>query len=328
MSNNLQVKATKSVWSVPTTVGALLLFTIMQIVSKDLWSQSDPSNILSLFPHISDMLNISLLAVVALIGGTLAHLLVGKFNLIRENSLLPFLFFVVMSLQFILPTTELGTGIAVLFSIGSYFFLFSSYALKNSQRLLFNNALLISIASLFNAQLIFILPIFAPALFMMRIVSSRNLLAILFGLIAPYIVALSIYIKNDTLPIWIERINQVLLFDWISIEDLLTQTALNQIFTISIVTSAIIGGMNTFQQDKVKSRSCYQFLMIMFYYAEFIRFSHYNDAEMFGWIANFAGALLLAHYFTLNRNRVTSILFSIIIIAYILLACYNNIFSV
>ncbi|MGL4993206.1 MAG: hypothetical protein ACRC6R_03580 [Bacteroidales bacterium] len=323
MSNSLQVKAIKSVWSVPTTVGALLLFTILQIVSKGLWYEGFFLN----FTYMSDMLNVFLLALVALIGGTLAHLLVGNFNLIRENTLLPFMFFVLMSLQFIIPTTELVTGIAVLFSIGSYFFLFSSYALKNSQRLLFNNALLISIASLFNPQLIFILPIFAPALFMMRIVSSANLLAILFGLIAPYIVALSIYVNSDTFPLWLERITQVIIFDWIALEDLFTQIALNQLFTISIVTAAIIGGMSTFQQDKVKSRSCYQFLMIVFYYAEFIRFSHYSDAEMFGWIANFAGALLLSHYFTLNRSKLTSILFSIVVLAYILLAGYNNILS-
>lgn len=320
--NNLQVNATKSIWSVPITVGALLLFTLLQITLQGVWNQPISFDLSSIPPHFSELPTMLLLTLFTLAAATLAHRLVDNFNLIRENSSLPFLFFVLMSLQFITPTTELGTGIAMLFSIGSYFFLFSSYGLNYSQRLLFNNALLISIASLFDLQLIFLLPLFAPALFLMRIVNFKNLLAILFGLIAPYVIVIPLAIRGNKAELWLEHFHQLFQFDWISPESLYSATAYNQLFTLLVVTSTLIGGLLTFQQDKVKSRSCYQFLIVVFYYAEFIRLSHYRDAEMFGWIANFAGALLLAHYFTLQRGKAQSILFTLILIGYLILASY------
>ncbi|MGL5787794.1 MAG: hypothetical protein ACRCX4_13410 [Bacteroidales bacterium] len=316
-------KIGKSQLTIPASIlllGIYLLADFLLSVPSDTLNIVQPvyglvANFISGLPFIW---NSTVLAVITLLIAFVLLQIIDMFSLIREKSTLPFLFFLVISLQYIGANISLSVVFSVLFMSLSYLFLLHSYQLEKSQRAIFNYALFYSIATLFCIDLLWLLPLLFIALFFMRIFTVKNVAAILFGISAPYIIAsFPYFIMDQSSRMW-EIFSSLTHFSFPDFSVWTYAEMAHSLLTLTLVliTAASLKFGTT--QDKVRVRSSYDFLLLTYFVLLAIAVFKGNALYPLHWSADFLAAYFIANYFTIKRGRLINYLFFIALLLYVL----------
>ncbi|MGL5318709.1 MAG: hypothetical protein ACRC9Q_08475 [Bacteroidales bacterium] len=316
-------KIIKSQLTVPLTILLSALYLVADLFllapAQTLHESRTVSGLVAhLLPPIPPVWNATALTLVALLAGFLLLQIIDQYSLIREKSTLPFVFLVAIGQLYIGLNVSIAS-VATMFFLGvSYLFLFYAYQLEKSQRALFNYALFFSVASLFCIDLLWLSPLLFVALISMRVFYPKNIPAILFGLIAPYIIALFPYFIQGRQAEILPQFQGMLTFQipdflsWSVVQYLHTGTTFGLILLTSL--SAKLG----LSQDKVRVRNSFDFLLLLFLSLSALSFFKPGAQVSLHWSADFVGAYFLANYFSTKKGTFVSYLFVITLFIYII----------
>lgn len=138
-----------------------------------------------------------LATLLVVIQGIMINLLVSKYRIAREISLLPGLFFVLLSSAFTEFLYLSPLILANTFYIIVLYELFSTYRKYNAAGAIFNIGLWIAVGSLFYFSYCFLLILGIIGLVMLRSFTFREVLMLVCGLIAPYLLTGTYYFVTD-----------------------------------------------------------------------------------------------------------------------------------
>lgn len=223
--------------------------------------------------------------------------------LIREKTLLPFLFYILFistNPDFLpLKSTSLGVFCLIL----AIYQLFTSYHSPAAQSNVYNTTLLIGIGSLLWIHLLWFLPLIWLGMYNFRILNTRTFLASLFGVGTVYwfLFGWCIWFRDFT-PFTIPfstlfKVRFLMtagigLLDWIGI------------LSVALLTGASAINIMTHEyEDTLRTRQFLSFLIAMTVWAFGLYFLYEQVSEEFLETACIPASILIAHFFTVMRGR-------------------------
>lgn len=224
--------------------------------------------------------------------------------LIREKTLLPFLFYVlfISTNPDFLPLKSTSVGVFCL--ILAIYQLFTSYHDLQAKSNAYNAALLIGIGSLLWIHILWFIPLFWVGMYNFRTLNLRTFLASLLGVGTVYwfLLGWCIWFADFT-PFTIPfatlfRLNLLMpagigLVDWIGI---LLMASLTTISAINIITHEY--------EDTLRTRQFLSFLILMAICTFAMYFLYEQASEEFLETACIPASILIAHFFTVMRGRI------------------------
>lgn len=224
--------------------------------------------------------------------------------LIREKTLLPFLFYVlfISTNPDFLPLKSTSVGVFCL--ILAIYQLFISYHEPQAKSNAYNAALLIGIGSLLWIHILWFIPLFWVGMYNFRTLNLRTFLASLLGVGTVYwfLLGWCIWFADFT-PFTIPfatlfRLNLLMpagigLVDWIGI---LLMASLTTISAINIITHEY--------EDTLRTRQFLSFLILMAICTFAMYFLYEQASEEFLETACIPASILIAHFFTVMRGRI------------------------
>lgn len=224
--------------------------------------------------------------------------------LIREKTLLPFLFYVlfISTNPDFLPLKSTSVGVFCL--ILAIYQLFTSYHEPQAKSNAYNAALLIGIGSLLWIHILWFIPLFWVGMYNFRTLNLRTFLASLLGVGTVYwfLLGWCIWFADFT-PFTIPfatlfRLNLLMpagigLVDWIGI---LLMASLTTISAINIITHEY--------EDTLRTRQFLSFLILMAICTFAMYFLYEQASEEFLETACIPASILIAHFFTVMRGRI------------------------
>ena len=240
-----------------------------------------------------------------MIGGAfLLHRANYALALIREKTMLPFLFYILFISTnpdfFPFKSTSLGVFCLIL----AIYELFTSYHDPDSRSKAFNASLLIGIGSLLWIHLLWFIPLFWIGMYNFRSLTPRTLAASILGAGTVYWFLLGWCVWQQdfsmfTLPfsvlfkIRFLSAEGVVLLDWISI---IAIALLTVVASINIITHDY--------DDTLRSRQFLSFLILMSVWAFCLYFLYEQASEEFLETACIPTSILIAHFFSVGRGKV------------------------
>lgn len=224
--------------------------------------------------------------------------------LIREKTLLPFLFYVlfISTNPDFLPLRSTSVGVFCL--ILAIYQLFTSYHDPQAKSNAYNAALLIGIGSLLWIHILWFIPLFWVGMYNFRTLNLRTFLASLLGVGTVYwfLLGWCIWFADFT-PFTIPfatlfRLNLLMpagigLVDWIGI---LLMASLTTVSAINIITHEY--------EDTLRTRQFLSFLILMAICTFAMYFLYEQASEEFLETACIPASILIAHFFTVMRGRI------------------------
>ena len=224
--------------------------------------------------------------------------------LIREKTMLPFLFYVLFISTnpdfFPLKSTSVGVFCLIL----AIYQLFTTYHDPEAREKAYSAALLIGIGSLLWVHLLWFLPLFWLGMYNFRSLTSRTFIASLLGVATVYWFLLGwcvwqrdfmlFNVPFSTLfKVRLLATDGIVLLDWISIM---------AIALLTVVASLNIVMHDT--EDSLRSRQFLSFLIAMSVWAFSLYFLYDQVSEEFLETACVPASILIAHFFTVTRGKI------------------------
>lgn len=249
-----------------------------------------------------------------------------QYQLLRIRSRMNSITFICLMLA--LPTFHAWswTWLPPLCLLVSYFVVFRSYGAHQPQGYVFYAFLLLSLASLVLPPLLLFVPFVYFALGrQLRAITLRSFSASLFGLLLPYVGALSYWgyvgaIPHDWLDLW----GAVLPSDVGVYRDF----PLSYGVALAVVT--LLDGMSiahfvrTAFNDKIRTRQYYYFLLVQHVPLWALTLSMPQHFELWLPLLILHATPFVAHYFALARGRVVDVIFVLSSLLLLLLAVCNS----
>ncbi|MDO4754942.1 MAG: DUF6427 family protein [Parabacteroides sp.] len=245
-----------------------------------------------------------IIGMVLILGGAfLLHRANYVLALIREKTLLPFLFYVLFVSTnpdfFPLKSTSLGVFCLIL----AIYQLFTSYHDPEARVKAFNASLLIGIGSLLWIHLLWFMPLFWIGMYNFRSLTLRTFLASLLGVLTVYWFLLGWCVwYHDFTPITIPfsklvnlhflATDGIVLLNWLSI---ITIALMTVVASLNIITHE--------EEDSLRSRQFLSFLIMMSVWAFGLYFLYKEASEEFLEMACVPASILIAHFFTVMRGK-------------------------
>ena len=252
-------------------------------------------------------------------GAFLVHRANYALMLIREKTFLPILIYVLLvsTNEDFLPLK--ATSFGVFFTILAIYELFTAYHDAHNRRNIFNAALLISLGSLIWVHILWLIPLLWYGMYLFRVLSFRTFLATLLAPAAIYWIVGVYALGQQDLGLFTQpfeslftfhplRITGNTLWDWIAIGYLIGLTLLA---SIHILTHEY--------EDNLRTREFLAFLILLSLSSFALYFLYEQSSEEFLQIACFPASILIAHLFTVVRNRWTQGLFHFTNLLFIIL---------
>lgn len=242
-------------------------------------------------------------------GAFLLHRANYALVLIREKTMLPFLFYILFISTnpdfFPLKSTSVGVFCLIL----AIYQLFTSYHDPESRSNAYNAALLIGVGSLLWIHLLWFLPLFWIGMYNFRSLNIRTFIASVIGVGTVYwfLLGWCVWQRDFTLfsipfsalfKIRILATDGIPLLDWVGI--------------ISVAILTIISSLNIIThdtEDSLRSRQFLSFLILMTVWTFGFYFLYEQVSEEFLETASVPASILIAHFFTVTRGRITFWLF-------------------
>lgn len=252
-------------------------------------------------------------------GAFLVHRANYVLMLIREKTLLPVLIYVLL-----LSTNEdflplKATSFGVFFTILAIYELFTAYHDAQNRRNIFNAALLVSLGSLVWIHILWLIPLIWYGMYLFRVLSFRTFLATLLAPATIYWIVLVYALGQEEMGLFTQPFASLFTFhplhitgntvwDWVAIGYLIGLTLLA---SIHILTHEY--------EDNLRTREFLAFLILLALSSFALYFLYEQSSEEFLQIACFPASILIAHFFTVVRNRCTLGLFHFTNLLFILL---------
>lgn len=239
--------------------------------------------------------------------------------LIREKTLLPALFYLVLMSTYpdFLPIKV--SALVVLFMVLALYYLFITYHDPKQSGNLFKAFFTLGFGSLFWAHLLWFIPLFWYGMCRLRSFSLRSFVASCLGVIVIYwfVFFFSIWTNNPDL--FLHPFQELTQFSlsvltenqWIDWCRLALLILLVSIASINIVLHEY--------EDKLRTRDYLWFLIVFMGYSIFFYFIYGSHSDDFLPIAYIPASILMAHFFTVIHSRQSYWLFQSSMLCFIFL---------
>jgi hypothetical protein len=234
----------------------------------------------------------------------------NRFTIIRTRTFLPILIFLLLLGTWNQTHAMIGSHLVLtLFILALYYFFNMSRDRKASEEA-FMGSFLISLSSLLINPMIFIIPLCWIGFVMFQSFSLRTFLASLFGMIAPWILYLSVafMLQPDfnIYHLFNLNFNSELSISNFSLPEIIYAISISLIMIISIVEMYSITN-----SDAINTRNKLDFLLFLLVSLVILSFIFRNQFISFLPIIALVYSLLISHPMTLKQNNFNGILFLI-----------------
>ncbi len=229
--------------------------------------------------------------------------LTSRYELVKEQTLLPALFFLLFqALNSSLINNFAGQNIATMLVWIATFILYACYQQDNTTEKGFLITLLLATASLFYGRILYFLPIFFLGMLQMQAASPRTTAAMIIGLITPYWITWGMgWIEGSQL----DFTTLAMMWKLPPITPQFLSVAFVMLLGLCVGGSNMLNALN----ENIHTRAMNGFINIMSVYTAIlmiIDLAHYNEYLP---LLNSCVALQATYYFTTQNNRLNTIVF-------------------
>lgn len=242
-------------------------------------------------------------ATITILAALLFTKIAATFNLLKEKSLTPLLFYLLFSL---LHTTYIGCWAPqqlIIITIGiAMALLYTAYQGVGAVEKGFLIALLFAVSSMFYARILYILPLFLLGFVQMKAFSWRIYAAILVGLITPYWILWGVG--------WVDA--SQFQFQALALSPELPQPSLQHIPAVATMLIGLFTGiayLHNAYNDKVRMRAMNGFVNLLSGYTTILMFIDHTHYAFYWPLLNACVALQASYLFTSQQSRSHTILF-------------------
>lgn len=234
--------------------------------------------------------------------------------------------FLVLSLMLLPELSLWQTGLAQLFCILGYIYLFRAYQNKEGMGYVFTAFAFLGAGAVFFPQLLFLVPVLWVVLgSKLMAMSLRTFLASLLGLLVPYwFWAGYLFFKQGDLNLIVDNIMRLAEFTpllaWQSVpDDVVAITAF--VFLVGLIGS--VHFLRTSYNDKIRTRMLYEIFIIMSACLALFIVLQPGRAGVLLPLLTINVAPLIAHFITFTHTRLTGITFVVLILTALLLTAIH-----
>ena len=234
-------------------------------------------------------------------------------NLIRERTVLPTFFYILLVGTNPSYFNNLTGSIAAAIVLICWFFLLGTYQQPHSQRQAFNASLCISLGAFYWPPLLSLFPLFWYGMYRMRSLNVKTFFANLLGLVLIGLCTFTwAYYSNDW-SVFTDRIQvfQNLSFELWILSDYYADIRFLILMILIFLAEIYINTFNISEKVYTKITTGYIFLFALLLTPCYFLMSQWK-AE-WGLIFNLPAAFLIAHYFSIVRRKWQSWLFFVVI---------------
>ena len=254
-----------------------------------------------------------------MIGGAfLLHRANYALMLIREKTLLPFLFFILLISTnpdfFPLKSTSLGV-FCLIFAV---YQLFTSYHDPESMGKAYNAALLIGVGSLLWIHILWFLPLFWYGMYRFRSLNVRTFMASFLGVSTVYWFVLGWCVWQKDFSPFIIPFTSLFKIHFLQIKG----TFIDWIGLIYVALITIIASINILAheyEDNLRTRQFLSFVIVLAIWSFVLFFIYEQSSEEYLEMACVPSSILMAHFCTVVHNRYIFWLFHFTVLLFIAL---------
>lgn len=248
---------------------------------------------------------------------TLIFMLNNQYQIIRERTKLTFFFPLFFATCTVINSLPCSYALAGLCIVAAFFPLFLSYQKDNATEEIFNSAILFSIASLLYIHLLLCFPLFYWGFYQFRSLKWRSFFASIIGFMAPYWMIIGYYLISGKSEL-IYFPAKSFLTDFKHPTDFAWHAATLLIITMSSSFIAIAQILRNTYHCKIQARIFLQFTIWLQIICLLLTYLYPNESVLYIYLFYLSATPLLAHLFTLLRNKFVSILFYLLVAIYLL----------
>lgn len=234
--------------------------------------------------------------------------------LIRENSRLPFLVYVLAISTnpdfFPLKSTSLG----VFCLIFALYQLFSSYRDPNAREKAYLSALFIGLGSLLWVHLLWFLPLFWIGMFQLRCLSLRTFLASLLGVGTIYWFLFGLCFWTGDYTQFIVSFSHLFEVRFLAADGIVLRDWIHLFYMAFLTILAFLNIWANRWDNSLRSREYLTFLIAMSVWSSYLYFMYEQVSEEFMMAACVPASLLIAHFFSMKKGKMMKILFYLTLI--------------
>lgn len=237
----------------------------------------------------------------------------NRFTIIRTRTFLPIFIFLLLMSSWNETHFVNGSHFGLTLIIFSLYHFLNMYRDPKASEMAFMGSMFIGVASLIINPLIFLIPVFWIGFVFFQSFSIRTFLATILGILAPWVIYLSIfYFFNQQV-----EFSQLLNANFNLEIGNLTLALPRMIYIAGIIIIMIIcifGMYSMTNNDAIRTRNNLNFLLLLFISVLILSFVFRNQLASFLPILALLYAMIVSHPFSLKTNNFYGILFIIFII--------------
>jgi len=235
----------------------------------------------------------------------------SEFRLIRVRSYFPFFLFCVFSATIIPAVSFDGSSLACFLFCWSCFRLF--YALNGSvNHAVFDASALLTIASLFQSRIIYILVVFWLVMGILRVFSFKSFCASMIGMISIYWMIGGVSFLMDDYHFMITYFQSLISFEFVDFNSFSPAEIVYTSFLVILMVSAMISFWPRQNLDKLRTRNYLNSVLLLWFSLMALWLFSGNDMGILLILFSLS-SLMIAHFFSLINSKCSQVLFILFI---------------
>lgn len=232
----------------------------------------------------------------------------SQYRLIRVRSYFPFFFFCLFSATFLPFLPMNGVAFSSLFFSFSVIRLFKSFDSRNPHKSIFDAILLLSISSLFQPKLLFLIPVIWIMMSLFRVFSFKTFISSVLGFTIVYWVVVAFSFIFGNYQFLNTTVSELTDFKLFNINGIGLSELIYMIFLIILVVSSLIYFWPKQHLDKLLTRNYLNSVIFIWFSLLTLWMFSGNDLEFLIFLFNMT-SIVVAYYFSLYDTIVSRILF-------------------
>lgn len=238
----------------------------------------------------------------------------NKFGITRTRSNLPFiipLFLLSLHPYFLVMS---GSFIAVIFILLAFFPLLESYQKPDPYLYSFRSATLIGVASLFQIQVLFLLPLWWKGENSMRGPQVSSFIASVFGVLLVYVSAFAVFAFQDNIGDFIQPFYSFSSISLLEIPEFTLAEWVTAFFVFAFFVFSMILSVKASRREKVLTLSYMRFIQFLIFFLLILQLIYWRSTTFFLVVTIVFIAVLNAYLFTRTTKK------SGVVAAYVLIS--------
>jgi len=232
----------------------------------------------------------------------------SQYRLIRVRSYFPFFFFCLFSATFLPFLPMNGVAFSSLFFCWSVIRLFKSFDSRNPHKHIFDSILLLSIASLFQPKLLFLIPVIWIMMSLFRVFNFKTFISSFLGVTFVYWVVIAFSFLFDNYSFISSIFSDLLNFKLFNINGIGLSELIYMTFLIVLVVFSLIYFWPKQHLDKLLTRNYLNSIISFWFTLLALWLFSGNDLEFLIFLFNMT-SIVVAYYFSLYDTLFSRILF-------------------